>query len=467
MKKNPLIVIFLTVFIDLLGFSIVIPILAPLLALPTSSAILPDMGFEQRLILFGFLVASYPLAQFFGAPLMGQLSDKYGRKPLLAMSLIGTLVARIVFIVGILNKDIYLLFASRIVDGLTGGNITVAQSAIADISTPKTKSKNFGLIGAAFGLGFIIGPYLGGRFGDIATVNWFGQFLPSFIASSSTLPLWVASILCLFNIILLFLIFPETVKNKADNKISLAAPLKSLVHVFKLANLRVILLVGFLITLGFTFFTQYLSVYVQNKFESEIIASVQTKYQEGQITIPEEMQYIPEPQKSEAVNQYLMSRYFPAEAQTMSSDLFSYIGFWVVIAQGFLARFLANKVSSQTQLKFGLLVNSAASFLFLFPNQFNYLYLIVPFFALSNGLVQPNLTALISNSADNETQGQVLGGNQSIQSLAQAMPPIISGYITSVSIAAPVLIASLTTLFAAIIFMRFYHVNIKQKLHEE
>jgi len=109
-NKRALPIVLLTVFIDLLGFSIVLPILAPLLALPFGSSILPTTPYDQRLIIFGFLVASYAIAQFFATPLIGQLSDRYGRKPLLAISLIGTFLSRLLFIYGILQANITILF---------------------------------------------------------------------------------------------------------------------------------------------------------------------------------------------------------------------------------------------------------------------------------------------------------------------------------------------------------------------
>jgi DHA1 family tetracycline resistance protein-like MFS transporter len=472
--KNPLIVIILTVFIDLLGFSIVIPILAPLLALPNQSLLMPTTDFNTRLIVLGFLIASYALAQFFGAPILGQLSDRFGRKPMLAISLIGTLVARIIFIIGILNKDLYLLFGSRILDGLTGGNISVAQSAIADISTPENKSKNFGLIGAAFGLGFIIGPYLGGKLGETATVAWAAGFLPSWIATSSTLPLWFATLLCALNIIMLFYIFPETIKEKVKRTFTPNAAINNLLKVFKMGNIRAVFATAFLLTLGFTFFTQFLSVYIENQFSSDISAVVEKQLADGTITIPvpKEIQSIPIPQAKEQALAKFTTAYkeglFAAEAQKQSSDIFSYIGIWVVVAQGFIVRALAKKYSPVQLLKVGLLINSLSVFLFLIPTQIFWIYLIIPFFALSNGLIQPNINAVISNSADAASQGEILGTNQSVQSLGQAIPPIVSGYVAgSLSLSTPIFLAGGMTMAALLFFQKFYKEKATEILHEE
>ena len=472
-KKNPLIIIIATVFIDLLGFSIVIPILAPLLALPYQSTLLPDTAYNQRLIIFGFLIASYAIAQFFGAPILGQLSDRYGRKPMLAISLIGTLVSRVMFIYGIVIANVPLLFISRILDGLTGGNISIAQSAIADITTKENKAKNFGLIGAAFGLGFVIGPWLGGKLGDTALITSLSTTLPSWIASSSTLPLWFTTILCLLNIIAFFFLFPETIKEKIKNKFVFFKAITNTVNAFKVPKMRVTLATLFLFSLGFTFFTQFLSVYVGGKFETEIVQTVDQKITNGdiKIVIPDSISSIPfQSARDRAVESYtktVTQGFYEAESQTRSSDLFSYIGIWVVIAQGFVVRQLAKKYNSTTLLKWGLIVNAISALIFLIPTQYNMLYFIVPLFALSNGLLSPNLQAIISNSADEKSQGEALGGSQSIQSLAQAIPPIVSGYVAAVSLNLPIELSSGLTFLAFLVFAIFFKVKSKEVLHEE
>lgn len=231
MRNKSLIIIAFTIFVDLLGFSIAIPILSALIGLKDYSSILPNTSYDQRLIILGYLIASYAIAQFFATPIIGQLSDIYGRKKLLLISLFGSFISRALFILGILNKDITLLFISRIIDGITGGNISVAQSAVSDVSKKYNIAKNFAFISIASGLGHIIGPFIGGRLADPSIVNFFSKFLPKFIASSSTLPLWFAVLLSFFNLVLVIWIFPETKISlvKAKFKIS-----NSIVSMFRL-----------------------------------------------------------------------------------------------------------------------------------------------------------------------------------------------------------------------------------------
>src|ERR1700752_2877936 len=146
LNRSPLIVIFTTVFIDLVGFGIVIPVL-PFYAEGTVFNATPRE--------VGLLFASYSVMQLIFSPVLGRLSDKYGRRPVLLFSLLGTSLG--FFVMGFATA-LWMLFLGRIIDGISGGNISTAQAYIADVTTPENRAKGMGLIGAAFGLGFVFGP---------------------------------------------------------------------------------------------------------------------------------------------------------------------------------------------------------------------------------------------------------------------------------------------------------------------
>src|ERR671933_1070440 len=150
MKRSPLLVIFVTVFIDLVGFGIVIPVLP---------FYVEGTRFNASARVVGLLFASYSIMQLIFSPILGRLSDRYGRRPILFFSLLGTSLG--FFILGFATT-LWMLFAGRIIDGVTGGNISTAQAYIADVTTEENRAKGMGLIGAAFGLGFVFGPAIGG-----------------------------------------------------------------------------------------------------------------------------------------------------------------------------------------------------------------------------------------------------------------------------------------------------------------
>ncbi len=163
MKNKPLFSIFLIVFIDMLGFGLILPLL-PYYA--------ETFGASDTII--GLLVASYAAAQLIGAPILGRFSDRFGRRPVLLISLFGTLVG---FLLLGFARTLLVLFLARILDGLTGGNISVAQAYISDVTDTRDRAKGLGMIGAAFGLGFIVGPATGGL------LSQWGYATPAFVAA--------------------------------------------------------------------------------------------------------------------------------------------------------------------------------------------------------------------------------------------------------------------------------------------
>ena len=400
--------VFLTVFIDLIGFSILIPIF-PLLINNTPFRVTPaSWSPRDGLIMLGFLQAVYPLCTFLAAPILGQLSDRFGRRPVLAFSIAGTAMGYAIFALGISAKTIPLLFLGRAIDGLTGGNIAVAQAAIGDVSDDTNRAKNFGLIGAAFGLGFIIGPYLGGRL-SAPNRSFYRLFdTPSWF--SATTPFWFAAGLCVVNCALVVTRLPETIHHKdTSKKIELGTSMRNVARGFSSERLRVPLVTSFLFMAGFTFFTTFFGVYLARKF---------------------------------------------AFTQSSTGDYFALVGLFIAGTQAVVVGKVAKRLVDFRVLRFAYLgLAVAMSGYFLAAHKWQ-LYAIIPFFTLFNGLVMANSTSLISRSAQPGRQGEAMGISNSVGNLAQVPASVLVGYITgSVTSNTPLVVACTCIAAAGVVFI--------------
>src|SRR5229473_2324160 len=236
MKRSPLLVIFITVFIDLIGFGIVIPVL-PFYAQGTK------FGATPREI--GLLFASYSIMQLIFAPVLGRLSDKHGRRPILLISLLGTSLG---FLILGFATTLWMLFLGRIIDGISGGNISTAQAYIADVTTTENRAKGMGLIGAAFGLGFVFGPAIGGILS-----RW-----------GINVPFLFASALAFANAILLYFTLPETVTPDHPARVSAASGRgwRQLLHSLQKPRLGFVLTIYFLSIVAFSIMTTVFSLFL-------------------------------------------------------------------------------------------------------------------------------------------------------------------------------------------------------------
>lgn len=398
MKKN-LAILYLTVAIDFLGVGLVIPIFAPLFLAQNTTLFSPEIEYGVRSFLLGLTLAIFPFFQFFGSPILGALSDKYGRKNILFLSVLGTFFGYILMILGIANQNLTLIVLSRIIDGFTGGNISVATSAISDISSKEDKVKNFGMLGAIFGISFILGPFLGGKLSDSEVVSFFNYETP-FIVSSA---------LSFINLVLIGTIFKDTLANRIERSVSFKSGLKNLAKAFTDERFKTIFTTIFLISLGFSFFTQFFQAYLVSKFSF---------------------------------------------SQSQIGELFAYIGIWIAITQGLIIRFVPKSTKPAKIVFLGSLFLGIFLISLIIPDNYTFIYFILPFIAISNGLLNPNSQAIISELAEENAQGEIFGINQSVQSLGVAIAPLISGIIYNIDIRLPIITAGVLIIMGAIIFKK-------------
>lgn len=367
MKRSPLLVIFITVFIDLVGFGIVIPVL-PFYVEGTK--------FNASPRAVGLLFASYSVMQLIFTPILGRLSDRYGRRPILFISLLGTSLG---FLILGFATTVWMLFLGRIIDGITGGNISTAQAYIADITTPENRAKGMGMVGAAFGLGFIFGPAIGG------TLSEWGIHVPFLFAAG----------LAFANAILLYFVLPETVTPDHPARVSAATGRWSqLSQALKQSRFAFILSIYFLSIVAFSIMTTSFALFTMFRFGY-------TARDTGWLLV--------------------------------------FVGVIGALIQGGLIGRLVKRFGEVSLIVVGVLLFAASLFVFplLSPQTgLATLLLVGGTFAVGNSLSGPALMGLASKSAGRGEQGGVLGVTQSVASLARTVGPIISSALIYSAVAA-------------------------------
>lgn len=384
--NKKLLTLLLVVFIDMIGFGIVIPIL-PLLVTQSGGGT----------ILVGFTIASFSLFQFIFAPILGRFSDKYGRRPVLILS---SILNSISYFLIFLFPQIWVLFFARMMAGIGSANISVAQAYIADSSTTHERTKALGMMGAIFGLGFIVGPLLGGAVSRQFSIS------AAFI---------IPAVLSFINAILIFVILPESNKVlKKHIKIELFN-LKVTKEVMRPKNIAFLMMLFFFVNFALSLIIGVFSLLGQAKFG----------WDEGQ-----------------------------------NGMFFGLIGLSSFITQMFLIRLLIKKISEVQMIKLGLLI-FCVSIVLMGLSPFEWLMIIVGIttpFAVSMMMI--NTQALISLESKDEEQGVVLGVAQSFGSLGMIFGPLIGGAIGSFNLSLPFVISGIMTLGILLVgrpYLTFIH----------
>jgi MFS transporter, DHA1 family, tetracycline resistance protein len=390
----------LAAFIDLVGIGIIFPVLAPLFV--GDSDFLPaNFTDSDRKLAYGLLIACFPIAQFVGSPLLGALSDRYGRKPLLSLSLLGGMLGYFVFAIGLQSGSLWMIMVARMVAGFSAGNLSIVYSSVAEMSTQENRARNFGLIGMMAGLGFILGPALGSVLVNDKLVSWFGP----------SVPFWVSGGLCALNVALVTWMFRETLRERSNRKLDVLSGVRNLYKAFSMPGMTPLFLVVLLSTLGFAFFTQFFNVYMIERF---------------------------------------------AYTQTDLGWIFSFIGLCIAIVQGVVMRPLSKRFRSEQILRWTYFGLGMALLAVLLPTESWQMYLLVPLIALTQGLGFPNLSSLVSANAPMSQQGEIMGINQSLGALGNAIPPVLAGLLAGVDDRLPMVAASMATVAAGAVFLLFY-----------
>jgi MFS transporter, DHA1 family, tetracycline resistance protein len=357
-QRKTLVFVFLTVFLDLLGAGILIPIMPYLVR-----------QFRTDAFTVGMLSVSFSLAQFVAAPVLGAVSDRVGRRPVLIFSIIGSAFGYFLF--GWAGS-LWVMFLARVIDGATGGNISTAMAAIADTSEPKDRAKNFGLVGMAFGLGFIIGPALGGVLSKI----------------SLQAPAYGAGCIALCTALFGYLRFPETLpqERRKTGAVTLAEanPLQSVAGALARREIRMFLVALFFLNFAF--------------------AGLQTNF--ANFTL-EKFSFGPDD----------------------NAWVFAFIGLLAALMQGVVVRRLLPVLGERKMAIQGFLyfiagfcvVAGAQAAWWVFPG--------VALIAVGSSFTNPTLNGMISQRSAANEQGTILGTTQSVLSLTRVAGPAWAGYV--------------------------------------
>lgn len=403
--KNPLGLIFITIFVDLIGFGMLIPVIPTLLANPDSPFfLLPSTTpIGQGYILIGLLTGLYFLGQFISTPILGDLSDKYGRKKIIMISIIGSMFSFILFAVGILTRSVTLLFIARGLNGFTSGIVSVSQAAITDFTPDHLRSKNFGVIGAAYGIGFIVGPFLGGILSNPEVVSWF----------TLATPFWFAAILAFLNFLSVYFFLPETNLSRTTEPLRWSQSIKNIVSAYGMKEIRPLFVTNFFYNAGFAFFTTFLGIFLIVKFGFD---------------------------------------------QSDIGYYFAYIGICMAISQVLILPHVVKRFAETKVFNVAILATAIFTLLHLTVGTWWGLLLIIPFFAVANGLANVTITVLVSQSAKKEIQGQILGINTSVNSFALMVPSLFGGFAAaSISPESPILFGGLLIFVAWVVFVTFWN----------
>lgn len=365
-SQKALVFILITAFLNLMGIGIIIPVL-PFIVQNTLHTTDPNIV----AFYVGWLMSIYAICQFFASPGLGLLSDKYGRRPILLICLLGSAIGY--FFLGI-GGAIWVYFLGRIIDGITGGNFSTIFAYVADITKPEERGKYYGLVGAAGGVGFMLGPVLGG-------------FASTY---SMQAPFYIAAAITLGNLVWGYYNLPESLHlehRRVTVDLGDLNPFKQLVHVFSQSLLRWLLIISFLFFLGFVTFTSTNGLFMKDVLHWK----------------PEQIGVV----------------------------LFL-VGVVDIIAQGFLIRKLSVILSESRLAIIGLAIVTVGYLTLTAIPIFHIsslIYVGAILFALGDGLFEPSISGLISATASRSEQGRVQGAHQSIQSIARIFGPIMVTFI--------------------------------------
>lgn len=364
-------------FVDYLGIGLVYPVFAAMIFDPNYHMMSEGASSGYRGAILGILIGLTPLTQFFSSPLLGALSDLKGRKKTLLYGTIVGCLGYFLAVVGVLIHSLALLFFYRILVGISAGTVGVAQAMVSDISDQKNKGRRFALFNASLGLGFTVGPFIGGKLVEPASLNWTSYSLP-FVASC---------VICLFNLAMIMFKFPETKKTENGAPFKISAGLVNISKIFQQNNLRWIFFATFAFSFGWSFFNEFIPVLLKARFE-----------------------------------------FSPSDV----GNYYAYGGAWYAMSASFATAPLLKYFSPERVVSKALFGCAVCMLAFIAIQDPQYIWWLLPPFMYCLSITYPTTATIVSNSAKSGNQGEMLGIYQSVVALAMGLSPFIVGSLIGV-----------------------------------
>ena len=366
LSNHPFLFILITAFLSVMGIGVIIPVTPFIVSEFVHST-------QQNLVAayVGILMSTYSVCQFFAAPVLGALSDRFGRRPVLLLCLFGSGIGYIMYGIG---GSIAILFISRIIDGVTGGDISTAMAYVADVTAPQDRGKYFGIMGGTLGLGFILGPSIGGILSHISLAT----------------PLFFAAGLTFLNMLYGFFVLPESLdksRRMSDFSVHHLNPFVQITYIFKRPLLRSLMVIGIFYFLAFAELQAITTVFYKDTLH----------WQPSNLGI-----------------------------------FFLFLGTGDIITQGYLTGKLLPKFGAVKLVGAGFIVTAIAYAMNGILPIFPYVLLAVMYgliYALGSGFFEPSFSGLVSATAEHHEQGRTQGASQSMQSIARIIGPIIAAFL--------------------------------------
>lgn len=397
--KSPLIPLFLLVLIDHIGFGIFYPILVPVF-MDTHGILGPEASEFSRSFWYNITLAVFPITLYFGATFLGSLSDRFGRKKILLICLLGTTFSYLLAGIAIKYASLPLILISRIIAGLTSGTIPIAQASVVDTSTEETRAHNLGLLIFSGSLGFLVGPLLAGFCSDSSVISWF----------SYSTPFYMAALLGFLNIVLLFFLYKETFVPSTQKPLEWFKCVELAIAPFMVSRIRFLSMVFLVLQLGWGFYFQFVTVFLLKKYDfnsgdiGQFMSCLGIGFALGSLCLIR-----------------VLSRYFKDTTVALMCLLLATVGVFSITLE----------LSTFFMMALALVAGACMAAVY---------SLIIKFF---------------SNIVSKEEQGWIMGVSEALVSVAWGITPLLSTYLEQVNLSLPIQIASFFLFVSFLMLMRW------------